>query len=565
MVLKLLCALALAGAARATRSGACQTITLVGQDVGQDDAELMGRYSLQYDVFDLRPVYLQNLTTTEGLSPAYLYYDSSSMAWKVGSQMGEGKAVYMYARSTATRPDFVDAAAGWKIFHKEDGKFTAAPSVKATCTDNIKHRAEAPKEPLAADVGSACVRWVATKGCDPDGAELPDKRKPCAEIVSDHDSGYCLCAAGRQVKFACGHSPFTCADKCKVSFPMVLAQSAERVWTNQIASNLVAPGGDWMTSNVKNQWVIFDLGMAHSMKSVTLMLWGSNANPKHCVLSQSTTGQFGPWAELGRFETDDARATIAKHVLTGRPKARFWRLGFSDNWGAAWGMGLNQVVFAYGEPGPTPAPAPDSCGSYSTCDDCVYKSMLKDEENCGWCGGSSTCSSGYPHQPSTGTCGKQWRWTSCSQVDPCSKFTNCSSCSARAECGWCDSDAQCKSGDCKRWGQRNCKFDMLGHKLQHLYAVAAGGSTEFWTPAVKGSAAGGGILAAAFGGMMLFSWKKRQARFRARLGEVKDGGSQYEMEDTNQYEDYNSGGGSYGSTVPAVDESAGLIGDGVVS
>jgi len=46
---------------------------------------------------------------------------------------------------------------------------------------------------------------------------------------------------------------------------------------------------------------------------------------------------------------------------------------------------------------------------------------------------------------------------------------------------------------------------------------------------------------------------------------VKDGGSQYEMEDTNQYEDYNSGGGSYGSTVPAVDESAGLIGDGVVS
>ena len=92
MVLKLLCALALAGAARATRSGACQTITLVGQDVGQDDAELMGRYSLQYDVFDLRPVYLQNLTTTEGLSPAYMYYDSSSMAWKVGSQMGEGKA-----------------------------------------------------------------------------------------------------------------------------------------------------------------------------------------------------------------------------------------------------------------------------------------------------------------------------------------------------------------------------------------------------------------------------------------------------------------------------------------
>eukprot|EP00936_MAST-01D_sp_MAST-1D-sp1_P000564 g564.t1 len=506
----------------------------------------MGLYSMQYDVFDLRPTYVQN-RTKPGRQPAYLYYDSSSMAWKIGSSIGEGRAVYIYARSTASRPDFVTST--WKMFSREANKFVPMNPVKATCADSGgKGKPAVPPEPLQSDSASQCQMWQPTADCDPEGAKSKHKKiRKCGEIISDHDAGYCLCANRRRVKFACGHTPFRCVDKCKVTFPMVIAQSGERVWTNQLASNLVQHGGDWMTSATKDQWVIFDLGMAHSLKSLTLMLWGSEANPRRCQL-QSASHQFGPWSPAARFEVESARSTIAKKIVTSTVKARFWRLTFVDNWGAQWGMGLNQVSFAFGEPGPTPAPRADTCGTYKSCTDCVYKSMLQDEENCGWCGGSNTCMSGYPHQPANGKCSEKWMWTTCSTVDPCEQFRNCTSCSARAECGWCDSSALCKSGDCKRWGQRNCKYDMMGHELQHLYAVAATGSTEFWTPATTAATVGGGLIGATAICIILFQWKRRKSRFRMRLGELREGGSQYEMEDTQQYDDFAEAGGAYGAT-----------------
>ena len=73
----------------------CKTVKIAGQPADAPDAELMGLYSMQYDVFDLRPTYVQN-STKPGRQPAYLYYDSSSMAWKIGSTIGEGRAVYIY-------------------------------------------------------------------------------------------------------------------------------------------------------------------------------------------------------------------------------------------------------------------------------------------------------------------------------------------------------------------------------------------------------------------------------------------------------------------------------------
>mgnify|MGYP002830890027 CR=1 FL=1 len=59
---------------------------------------------------------------------------------------------------------------------------------------------------------------------------------------------------------------------------------------------------------------------------------------------------------------------------------------------------------------------------------------------------------------------------------------------------------------------------------------------------------GGGVVAATALCVITFQWKRRKSRFRMRLGELREGGSQYEMEDTQQYDDFAETGGAYGAT-----------------
>jgi len=265
---------------------------------------------------------------------------------------------------------------------------------------------------LIADADSKCVGFKATKECNPSGEADTANDKSCDTEIEDSQGGYCLCYNNRRKNFACGHNTFTCADICKVHFPEVIAQSHERLWTNQVAGNLVQTAGDWMSSITTDQWIVFDLGAKYHVKSVELKMWGSTANPKDCVL-QSSDNQLGPWNDAKKF-TVTAAETEDQTVALTPVEGRYFRTFFKNNYGAEWGMGLNQVSFEYTEPSPTPVPAPDRCNQYTDCSGCVYTSMLSDQENCGWCGATSTCTTGFAGKPSTGSCSADWMWTSCS-------------------------------------------------------------------------------------------------------------------------------------------------------
>jgi hypothetical protein len=61
----------------------------------------------------------------------------------------------------------------------------------------------------------ACVGWVQTKDCDPNGEREPSKDLKCTDRVNYGNSGYCDCGAGRSVmRVTCEHSAFTCTNAC---------------------------------------------------------------------------------------------------------------------------------------------------------------------------------------------------------------------------------------------------------------------------------------------------------------------------------------------------------------
>jgi hypothetical protein len=385
-------------------------MTVTGSYGIAEEEALIGTYSRMQNIFDFRPVYTMTAANAKGTNHTiYLFYDSSSLTWKFGPKIDEGGGVYAYSRSTSSRPHLVQG--DWKLFSKVKGEFELKPNVHVTCKSGHSSFVPLPAS-LIADADSKCVGFKATKECNPSGEADTANDKSCDTEIEDSQGGYCLCYNNRRKNFACGHNTFTCADICKVHFPEVIAQSHERLWTNQVAGNLVQTAGDWMSSITTDQWIVFDLGAKYHVKSVELKMWGSTANPKDCVL-QSSDNQLGPWNDAKKF-TVTAAETEDQTVALTPVEGRYFRTFFKNNYGAEWGMGLNQVSFEYTEPSPTPVPAPDRCNQYTDCSGCVYTSMLSDQENCGWCGATSTCTTGFAGKPSTGSCSADWMWTSCS-------------------------------------------------------------------------------------------------------------------------------------------------------
>jgi hypothetical protein len=129
------------------------------------------------------------------------------------------------------------------------------------------------------------------------------------------------------VRFSCGHSGFTCHDRCLVTFPFVVATSDEAIYTNQVASNLVAahrgpspafatgfaaqPGvpaseeqpaaalPGWFSPRTAGQWVLFDLGQPRPVSALRLHLWLNSRESPRSVLLQSSAHQLGPWLDAG--------------------------------------------------------------------------------------------------------------------------------------------------------------------------------------------------------------------------------------------------------------------------
>ena len=191
------------------------------------------------------------------------------------------------------------------------------PSASVTCRDSVAHAAithgkddaHALKHRLNVDRDSTCIGWRKTGGCDPDGPREKEQDKSCSAKISADWSGYCECGAGRKHKFACGHEPVSCSDACKVTFPFVIAQSGERVWTNQFARNLLLTHGDWMTSGTKNQWVVFDLGWVRQVRVMHFKLWGSRATPRHVRIGTSSH-HLGPWKKVDEIELPTDKTTF---------------------------------------------------------------------------------------------------------------------------------------------------------------------------------------------------------------------------------------------------------------
>jgi hypothetical protein len=461
---------------------------------------LMGLYNIMPGhVFDLRPVYTHNASICKPAVPCttktvFLYYDSSTIAWKVGPEIGEGNGVFAYRRSTATQPNKISGV--WKVFDETAHDFLPAKKIETACA-GVGYRQNSQYESshdLVAETDSECQSWVASKTCNPEGTPEPNGAKKCDADIGTDVAGYCLCGPvewPRKVKVACGHSTFKCRDSCKVTFPAVIAQSGERVWTNQFAYNLVQQQGDWASSGTEDQWVLFDLGVPHDVTAIALQLFGSTANPKH-VLAGYSSNQAGPFETAKSFEVPKLTSTSVDVAVHAPAKARFWRLKFKDNWGADWGMGLNQVLFTYAEKAPTPAPAPDTCEQYTTCNTCIFMSMLQGDEACGWCTGAHQagwCGAGGSTAPAVSSAhpgrgcpapGK-WLWTTCAPDDgACDAHQSCQECSVVVNCGWCAETRSCRSGGCKRWALRSCDQDAEGNNLQmhELIAEAKAGSTK---------------------------------------------------------------------------------------
>ena len=62
--------------------------------------------------------------------------------------------------------------------------------------------AAATREALALQ----CLRFAATKRCNPNGPRRPNEDKPCHHLVVRGEAGYCLCEGGKKANpVGCQH------------------------------------------------------------------------------------------------------------------------------------------------------------------------------------------------------------------------------------------------------------------------------------------------------------------------------------------------------------------------
>jgi len=494
----------------------------------------VGLYTKQYETFNDRPVYRQytflcdaqsilsgfNNTLQEdqidchdfhdGQERFYLYFDLSSDSWVLGPFLG-GSQHILAAQSKANSPERTDNNA-WKLVSTDAAFSQGTPPVgstvgkqsesgvhdlhdkgvgglvKVTCQELKMHMAPAATESGLKRDGqttvdtsseSRCIGWRKTSDCDPGGTRDISGDRTCADVIRPEWSGYCECKFGVQHAVPCGHRIFTCHDACQVAYPAVVAWSGQRAETNQLARNLVLDRGDWAVAEVPmqqnpSQWVDFDLGpAARLVRSVKLTLWGSNANPKDCIIlnSMNQGGDQGPlWNAVSHFRVPKGSKSYRAFLPPSKSKMRFWRFLVKNNWGATWGMGLNRVEWTSMEL-PTESQA-DPCRQYTDCASCLHSRdhlqhtlRFQHHEYCGWCSTTATCLLGDllgtgPAQP--WPCNK-WLWTTCSETDHCLSYEDCSSCTNQDECGWCPVDyhnqlgaGACRSGGCNAWAARTC-------------------------------------------------------------------------------------------------------------
>jgi hypothetical protein len=541
---------------------ACAVLTVKAPlGVVRKTADIWGIYTLQFMTYDRRPVYRQHthickraeLLKADAAAPKdinygciqkvkkdkhYLFYDRDQRMWKLGSSIAQ-YAVDVVASSEGATPDLVEAGA-WKTATLDSGysivEGTAA-GITVSCRDKIAHKpvthgktSHIITKRLDAKLGSKCVKWRKTGGCDPDGPREHEQDKGCSATIIADWSGYCECGSGLKHKVACGHEPFTCASACKISFPFVIAQSGERVWTNQFARNLLSQYGDWMTSATKNQWVIFDLGWVRQVRVINFKLWGSDASPKN-VRMETSSHHLGPWSVAVTFKVPK-KTSFTYKVPTEKSLSRYWRMYLVDNWGATWGIGLNEVQFT----GPkTTKKVTDPCVLFKSRKECVEKSITKEQitrieaknrDFCGWCPDTKKCFSGNPQAPTSVACGAPFTWnglaksSSTALQTQCQAHKTCTACAKSLECGWCISTSACTQGTCSVFSDRQCSA--LG--LTGAMSRALGVSQHMLI------AAGIVIVVMVVPLVVLF---RRRNTYWAKRRTLKDAGAQWDDEATS--------------------------------
>eukprot|EP00937_MAST-01D_sp_MAST-1D-sp2_P005093 g5093.t1 len=533
-----------------------------------------GVYELQYQTLNKMPVYKQHTflckpSVYDGSSntdfsctqkhfeentpaPHWIYYDGQQRRWMVGKSPAKKDVHVCSALSFDAGPDLVQT---WEASRVVDGELMVkrAPSIVTKCMKNPHEthgRSKSlPGHVLRASEDSKCIRWRKTAGCDPNGPREPESDQGCDSSIGAEVSGFCECASGIKHKVACGHKPFTCADACKITFPHVLAQSGERTWTNQVARNLVRPTGDWLSSQTKKQWVIFDLGTATRVRAVEFRMWGSDANPKDVMVESSST-YSGPWSVQKRVTLPK----LSKHYMTHiePTDSRYWRLLFKDNWGADWGLGLSHVRFV----SHLKAKArPDPCQTFTTKESCIYLSVTSSNMNtvgngrtCGWCESSKACMSGAPERPLDNKCNGAWLWNSLTDTvrDSCLAYQDCDACSKELACGWCVSSSDCRSNYCKHWSGRACG------PVQKLQGQESREAQQL----KKQFKVGGGLAVAA--GLLLIPTAvmfKRRADYWSTRRNMKDADVQWDQDASNIIEVK-----AYQSRDETAGERAGLLG-----
>jgi len=552
--------------------------------------DMWGIYSLQYQSFNKMPVYRQhtymcdkkayvagkrgsrdlsctNTHFSGKKKPYWMYYDSQQRRWMVGKNIGAKNVHVLSAISFASAPDLV-AKGSWEASKLVSGELMVKKmdSIATTCLKNPKQSHgrsdKLPTHEMSAADDSKCFKFRKTAGCDPDGPRAPEQDKTCSQTVGAELSGYCDCASGIKMKVACGHKPFKCADECTIKFPHVLAQSGERTWTNQVARNLVKDTGDWLSSQTKAQWVIFDLGLAPKVVAVKFNMWGSSANPKNVMLESSTSFQ-GPWTVTKRVVLPEGVKQYLTHIDSS--SQRYWRLFIKDNWGAQWGVGFNAIRFLSTL---TPTKQPDPCHTFKTKDACVYLSVTSSNMNsigngqsCGWCAQSKTCVAGTPENPvSPQTCSGDWLWNSLTTpvADPCHQFSNdCDSCTNQLSCGFCQSSNDCRSNYCKVWAGRSCGNSPQAKQLKVAEQKEAG-KVAIQYKVLVGLLAAGGLLVIPTAILA----KKRGDYWKRRAG-MKDQDAQWDQEAANVIEVGSYQSEEAGGLLPGGEPSCAIAADDV--
>ena len=177
----------------------CNRLLLSGQKPDEPQANLMGHYVLESETNaggGGRPVYEQKATSCERVKMssvaenvggitgqneqvlmcekkfdakvAYLYYDTTTGLWKIGTKLGSNEA-NLAVKSKAKFPDKI--AQPWSISDpRRDPPWVESPNVTLTCEDqkqghnfyHHKHKA-AINLPYDRQIDSVCVGWKVSK------------------------------------------------------------------------------------------------------------------------------------------------------------------------------------------------------------------------------------------------------------------------------------------------------------------------------------------------------------------------------------------------------------------